>query len=154
MKMSLEEWLRNGWLTEHRTSREEISDLFRLIDRDLKDCKSSALSSDWKLNIAYNAALQSAKAALAAAGYRATREAHHFRIIHSLEHTVQADQKLIVQFDLFRKKRNISDYERAGTISNQEVYEMIDLAKTLREIVEKWLRKNYPELVLKKNKAI
>jgi hypothetical protein len=152
--MSLEEWLRNGWLTEHRTSREEISDLFRLIDRDLKDCKSSALSSDWKLNIAYNAALQSAKAALAAAGYRATREAHHFRIIHSLEHTVQADQKLIVQFDLFRKKRNISDYERAGTISNQEVYEMIDLAKTLREIVEKWLRKNYPELVLKKNKAI
>jgi hypothetical protein len=152
--MSLEEWLRNGWLTEHRTSREEISDLFRLIDRDLKDCQPSALSSDWKLNIAYNAALQSAKAALAAAGYRATREAHHYRIIHSLEHTVQADQKLIVQLDLFRKKRNISDYERAGTISDQEVHEMIDLAKALREMVVKWLRKNYPELVLKKNEAI
>ena len=50
--------------------------------------------------------------------------------------------------------RNISDYERAGTISDQEVHEMIDLAKALREMVEKWLRKNYPELVLKKNEAL
>jgi hypothetical protein len=31
---------------------------------------------------------------------------------------------------------------------------MIALAKALREMVEKWLRKNYPELVLKKNEAI
>ena len=50
--------------------------------------------------------------------------------------------------------RNISDYERAGTISDQEVHEMIDLAKALREMVENWLRKNSPELVLKKNEAI
>lgn len=148
--MSLEDWLRNGWLTEHRTSREEISDLFKLINRDLKDCQASSLSQDWKLNIAYNAALQSAKAALAAAGYRAPREALHFRIIHSLAHTVQADHRTILRLDLFRKKRNISDYERAGTISDQEVLEMIDLAKSLRVIVNKWIGKNYPELLLKK----
>lgn len=148
--MSLKDWLRNGWLIEHKTSKEEITDLFRLIDRDISDCQASGLSSDWKLNIAYNAALQSAKAALAAAGYRAPREAHHYRIIHSLEYTVQAKERLIVQLDLFRKKRNISDYERAGTISDQEVHEMIDLARSLREMVEKWLRKNYPDLVQKK----
>ncbi|MFC2165410.1 HEPN domain-containing protein [Acidobacteriota bacterium] len=147
--MSLEEWLRNGWLTAHKTSREEIFDLFRLIDRDLRDCQASALSPDWKLNIAYNAALQSAKTALGAAGYRAPREAHHYRTIHSLEHTVQADQKFIVKLDLFRKKRNISDYERAGTISDQEVDELIDLAKSLRDMVEKWLRKNYPDFFKK-----
>lgn len=47
--------------------------------------------------------------------------------------------------------RNISDYERAGTISDQEVHEMIDLAKALREMVEKWLRRNYPVLNLKYN---
>ena len=148
--MSLEDWLRNGWLTEHKTSKEEITDLFRLIDRDLRDCQASGLSPDWKLNIAYNAALQSAKAALAAAGYRAQREAHHYRIIHSLEYTVQASERLIVQLDLFRKKRNISDYERAGTISDQEVHEMIDLAKSLRKMVEKWLEKNFSEIVVKK----
>jgi hypothetical protein len=147
--MSLEDWLQNGWLTEHSASGEEISDLFRLIDRDLKDCQTSALSPDWKLNIAYNAGLQSAKAALAAAGYRATREAHHYRIIHSLEYTVEADRELIVLLDLFRKKRNISDYERSGTISDGEVQEVINLAKSLKRIVIKWLHKNYPKLVLK-----
>jgi len=147
--MSLEDWLQNGWLTEHSASREEISDLFRLIDRDLKDCQTSALSEDWKLTIAYNAALQSAKAALAAAGYRATRKSHLYRIICSLEYTVEADRELIVLLDLFRKKRNISDYERAGAISDQEVQEAIGLAKSLRKTVEKWLRENHPELPLK-----
>jgi hypothetical protein len=42
------------------------------------------ISEDWKLNIAYNAALQAATAALAAAGYRAAREQHHYRTIQSL----------------------------------------------------------------------
>jgi hypothetical protein len=46
------------------------------------------LSPDWRLNIAYNAALQAATAALAAAGYRASREAHHCRAIQSLAFTI------------------------------------------------------------------
>jgi len=39
------------------------------------------------VNIAYNAALQAAAAALAAAGYRASREQHHYRVIQSLRQT-------------------------------------------------------------------
>lgn len=46
------------------------------------------MSPDWKLNIAYNAALQAATAALAASGYRAAREQHHYRTIQSLAHTL------------------------------------------------------------------
>jgi len=37
----------------------------------------AGLDPDWRLNIAYNAALHSATAALAAEGYRATRESYH-----------------------------------------------------------------------------
>ena len=66
------------------------------------------------LAIAYNAALQCAIAALAACGYRASREAHHYRVIQSLPHTIGADAKLVAQLDAFRKKRNVGDYERAG----------------------------------------
>ena len=145
--MSLKDWLANGWLVEHKTNKREISDLFHLADRDLLDCNLSNLSPDWRLNIAYNAALQSATAALAAAGYRAVRESHHYRIIQSLVYTIHTDEKLIIQFDQFRKKRNISDYERAGCVSEQEVKEMIGLAKRIRKSVEDWICIMYPSLI-------
>ena len=81
--MSLQNWLNNGWLTEHQTSSQEIAALLAVADRDLSDCRTSGLSSDWQLNIAYNAALQTATVALAALGYRAVREAHHYRKTHN-----------------------------------------------------------------------
>jgi hypothetical protein len=147
--MTLQRWLLNNWLTPHKTSRQEISDLFAVVDRDLSDCQSSGLSSDGRLNIAYNAALQAATAALAAAGYRAARESHHYRIIQSLAYTIGASSGLIAQFDQFRKKRNIGDYERAGTTSDQEAKEMFFLAKNIRSDVEAWLRDTHPELMEK-----
>ena len=110
--MSLKDWLSNGWLTEHKTRSREIKDLFDVAYRDITDCQLSQLSSDWKLNIAYNAALQTATAALAAAGYRAGRQSHHYRVIQSLVHTIGADAEFIAQFDQFSKKRNIGGYER------------------------------------------
>lgn len=148
--MSLKNWLNNGWLTEHRTSAQEITALLAVADRDLSDCRISGLSPDWKLNIAYNAALQTATAALAASGYRAAREAHHFRVIQSLAHTIKADAGLITLFDQFRKKRNIGGYEQAGMVSDQEAEEMMDLATRLRQNVEEWLRKTHPDLLVGK----
>ena len=145
--MSLRDWLKNGWLIEHQTSPREIVDLLGIADRDLDNCQTAGLSPDWKLNIAYNAALQMATAALAAVGYRAARDAHHYRVIQSLAYTIRADARLITQIDGFRKKRNISDYERAGVVSDQEVKEMLILAGNLRASVIKWLHTNHPKLL-------
>lgn len=145
--MSLSDWVSSGWLVEHRTSPQEIADLLGVADRDLHDCTLKALSEDWQLAIAYNAALQSATAALAACGYRASRDAHHYRVIQSLVHTISADTKLVAQLDAFRKKRNIADYERTGLISATEAREMMALARMLRKHVEDWLRKNHPHLL-------
>lgn len=147
--MSLRDWLRNGWLIEHRSSAQEIESLLGIADRDLIDCQQPGLSPDWRLNIAYNAALQLATAALAAAGYRPAREAHHYRVIQSLAYTIRADPNLIAQLEKFRKKRNIGEYERSGTTSDQEVKEIFNLAKNLRKDVEDWLHKNYPQLMQK-----
>ncbi len=143
----MREWLRNGWLIEHRASPREITDLLGVADRDLTDCRAPGLSPDWRLNIAYNGALQAAAAALAAAGYRAGREAQHYRLIQSLAHTIGADVGLITRLDIFRKKRNISEYERMGAVSDHEAEEMFALAKKLRDDVEKWLRASRPELL-------
>ena len=58
------------------------------MQRDLHDSRAADVSADWRFNIAYNAALQSAKAALAAAGFRAARgwDAHR-RTLDSLQFT-------------------------------------------------------------------
>ena len=106
--MSLKNWRDSGWLTDHKSSRREISDLLSVAERDLKDSSASGISADWQLAIAYNAALQTATAALSASGYRAAREAHHYRIIQSLAHTIQAKSNLINQLDIHLGKKEIS----------------------------------------------
>ena len=133
--MSLKEWLRNAWLIEHKTGPLEIQHLLRIADRDLADCRHESLSIDWRFNIAYNAALQCATAALAAAGYRAAKEAHHYRVIQSLRYTLGSDEKLILKQDAFRKKRNISEYDHAGSVTKTELTEMIGLASELRKSI-------------------
>lgn len=144
--MSLDDWLKRGWLVEHKPSREEVADLFGVANRDLEDCQTPGLSSDWKLNIAHNAVLQVATAALAACGFRASRQAHHYRVIQSLAYTIGADAELVARLDAFRKKRNIADYERAGVVSEQEAGEMIALAHELRRSVEAWVRREHAKL--------
>jgi len=146
MSMSLRDWVQYGWLTEHKSSREEIENLLGVVDRDLKECQAKGLGADWRFAIAYNAALQAATAALAAAGYRATRDSHHYRAFQSLEYTIRAKPKLIQRLDAFRKKRNLSSYEMGGTVSDGEAKEMAALATELRAEVKRWIRAEHPEL--------
>jgi hypothetical protein len=147
MLMSLETWRNNGWLSPHQSSRREIADLLAIVDRDLKDCQSKGLSADWRFNIAYNALLQTATAALAAAGYRAGRDAHHYRVLQSLAFTAALEEAVLRQLDAFRKKRNLTGYERIGTVSDGEVSEVIQMARIIRKQVEGWIRKDHPELL-------
>jgi uncharacterized protein (UPF0332 family) len=105
------------------------------------------VSADWQFNIAYNAALQCAKAALAAAGYRAAKDAHHYRVIQSLRFTLGAEDRIIQKLDAFRKKRNISEYNHAGAITSIELDEMIALAENIRKSVEAWMVAEFPGLV-------
>ena len=145
--MSLRDWLRNSWLTEHATSPEEIVALLALVERDLANAQIAGLSADWKLNIAYNAALQAATASLAASGFRATRDQHHYRTIQSLALTMGWPAERVSQFDRYRKKRNIGGYETAGLASEQEAGEMQRLAANLRDEVLVWLHDNHPRLL-------
>ena len=145
--MTLSDWLDRGWLVKHRPDRREVRELLGIADRAIADAEVKGISPDARLSIAHNAALQLAIAALTATGYRAGREAHHYRAIQSLAFTIGASTDLVDQLDSFRKKRNISDYERAGAVSEHEAREMRALAKSLRETVTVWLKKNHPELV-------
>ena len=72
--MSLRNWLDNRWLVEHKPSPEEVADPLSVVERDLQDAVVDRISADWRLGIAYNAALQLAILALAAEGYRPERQ--------------------------------------------------------------------------------
>jgi hypothetical protein len=145
--MTLDDWQKYGWLTPHRTSAREIADLLAVIERDLADSAADQISADWRLNIAYNAALQAATAALAASGYRASRDQHHYRIIQSLRETIAAEERLVMALDAFRKKRNLGGYERAGVASDADAAEMRKLAIAVRDHVVAWLEASHPELI-------
>ncbi len=71
--MSLTQWLDNGWLVRHSTTRQEISRLLAVARRDL-DVASGTGNGDWKFGVAYNAALKLCTVLLYAAGYRAVSE--------------------------------------------------------------------------------
>jgi len=147
--MSLSNWLGNGYIAEHRTSRQEIRELLALVDRDLHESETGTHSPEWKLAIAYNALLQAAKAALAATGYRVPKSnrSHHYHTIRSLQFTVEADRATILNLEAVQKKRNISEYERAGTVSDREAQDALELAKFVSERVQNWLRTEHPDLV-------
>ena len=146
--MSLKDWEEKAkWLVAHTTTKEEIQNLLEVGERDLRDSEVAGLSDDARLSHAYAAALQYASAALSAAGYRPARGGdHHFRVIQALSLTIGWDAKRVAKLDAFRKKRNLSSYERAGEVSNAESSEMHELAVQLRKDVMAWLKKNYAEL--------
>lgn len=147
MKVSLEDWRKFGWLKAHKTSRGEIAELVGIADRDIEASGTEALHDDWRFNIAYNAGLQLANAALAASGYRVEHGGNqHYRAIDSLSLTLGTDSATIKKFEVFRKKRNVSDYERVGSVSESDVKEMRAIAEKLRKDFEAWIAKNHPNL--------
>jgi uncharacterized protein (UPF0332 family) len=145
--MSLQSWLDNHWLRAHEPSPREIANLLAIADRDIHDSQSTQISPGWRLDIAYNAILQCATAALAAAGYQAERQNKHMRTIHSLAFTLGLDAGTLSTLDKFRTKRHTAVYEHVGAVSDQEAKEAIALAKTLRADVERWIRRNHPRLL-------
>jgi hypothetical protein len=145
--MSLNDWLKNDWLQPHQTSRQEIQNLLSIIRRDLKDSQLENLSLDWKYAICYNGALQCCTIALYCKGFKpATGQSEHYRVIQSLPFTL--GEKYIEIRDYLnscRAKRNISDYDTAGTISEQEVKELYYVLIELQTELNTWLAQNYSD---------
>ena len=145
--MSLETWLANGWLRKHETSKQEIRDLLKIVDRDLNDTGSD-LSADWRFGIAYNAALKLCTVLLHASGYRAERGMQHYRTIQAMPLILGDDKKRDSDYlDACRIKRNQAEYDRVGVVSDREAEELISYVKELKTAVRDWLYADHKELV-------
>ena len=52
--MSLINWHTAGWVVEHKTTPEEIRDLFAVSERDLKDSEVAGISPDAQLGLRFH----------------------------------------------------------------------------------------------------
>jgi uncharacterized protein (UPF0332 family) len=144
--MSLEVWARNGWLRPHKITRQEVVDLFGVVDRDLKDARRD-LSTDWKFGIAYNASLQLCTILLNASGYRPEKLSAHHRTLQSLPLILGSVRNDDADYlDTCRKTRNTVEYDFAGVTTEADAKELIEFAERLRQDVRAWLKQNHPEL--------
>lgn len=146
--MSLQKWVEFGWLRAHQSSRREIAGLFSIVDRDLKDAREQTISPDWRLGIAYNAALKLCTILLHASGFRAERVLQHKRTIDALPLILGESRKDDAAYlDACRIKRNEVEYNTAGVATEANVDELLMFTTTLREDVLGWLKTNHPELL-------
>jgi len=146
--MSLDSYVENAWLKKEATSPQEISDQLGIVARCLKDASVEGISDDLRFYTTFNALLALANTALRACGYRTTnQQGHHMRTIETLEYTIQADSKTIRKILAFSKKRNIASYDAAGSVSNEEIEQILLTADSLQDAVEAWLTATHPELL-------
>ena len=141
--MSLADWAKNGWLRTHKPSKEEITNLFEIVERDLKDASAKGISDDWKFGIAYNAALKLCAILLHSSGYRPEKNLAHYRTLQALPLILGDKHKSNADYlDACRKKRNETEYDFAGNISEDEAQELIDFCSEFKTEVSSWLKKN------------
>lgn len=146
--MTLERYVENSWLRREATSRQEIADQLGIVSRSMSDASVEEISDDLRFYTTFNAILALANTALRASGYRAaTQSGHHTRVLETLEFTVKADSRLLRKLHVFSKKRNSASYDSAGSISNQDLEQVLSTAQELRHTVEDWLKKSHPELL-------
>ena len=147
--MNLKDLLNQGRLRQHKTSKKEIKNLLALVRRDIKDAKVGGLSSDRRFACAYNAILQLATILLYCKGYEPEGVGHHFTVFQTMKIIMGTDYYTLADyFDSCRAKRNITDYDYAGAISELEAEELIKEAEGFLEVTLNWLKINYSNFLV------
>jgi hypothetical protein len=145
--MSLQDWANNGWLRAHKSSKQEIMQLFAIVDRDLHDAQQKGVSADWRFGIAYNAALKLCTILLYCQGFRPEKMLAHYRTLQALPkilgHRKEDDADYL---DACRTKRNIVEYDYVGGATHADADELIDFVKKLKNEILAWLKQNHPDL--------
>jgi len=147
--MTWKQLLAQRKVQRHRTSKQEVDALRALVTRDLQDAALPDLSADRRFATAYNAALQTAKMASACAGYRVASVPGHHRLQFEAARIALGPnaQPSLDFFEISRRKRNVIDYDYASVATDTEALEILNEARAFSELVDRWIRTNYPSLV-------
>lgn len=145
--MSWNKLLANKTVQTHNSSRQEISNLKELVERDLKDAELVGLSDDRRFATAYNAVLQLSKMVIACAGYRvSTGVGHHQKTFEAAKTALGTNsaETLTDYFETCRRKRNNIDYDTAEVVSESEASDLLEKAREFKALIEDWIAQNHP----------
>jgi len=146
--MSLEQWLRNGWLQRHDATLPEIQQLLQVVDRELSDARAAGISADGRFQHAYTAALQLCAVPLRAAGYVVPKgQSHHKRTIDSLPYTLGGRWAETAEYlERCSRQRGQAMYERVDVVSEQDAGDLLQRVRQLRTDVVQWLKMEHAAL--------
>ena len=145
--MGLEDLYRFGKIQRHKTSAEEINNLFDVSKRCLEDASQTNISLDLRFISAYQAALAAAEALLYAYGYKAPKGNYHYMTWEGLRNISDDHIKqTIILFDVARQKRGNAFYDRTDVISETEFDELFREAKAFVVYIKNKIRKQFPGL--------
>jgi uncharacterized protein (UPF0332 family) len=137
-----------GKVDPHVTSKAELDDLRAVVERNLDDASIQELSDDNRFGIAYQAALLSAKMAIACAGYRVKGQGAHQTTFQALKLAMGSTVNATADYlDRCRRKRNEMTYDSEGVVSTVDAEELFRKAKEFSEAVEAWIAKHHQKFV-------
>jgi hypothetical protein len=146
--MSWAKLLASNRVTQQPSAKAELDSLRSIVARCFSDVTAKGLSADARFIMAYDAARTLSVMIVRAAGYRPRSVGGHYNTFLALEAAdPPAFAALSAYFDGCRNKRNISEYDGAGGVTDTEAEELLKAAQKFAVDAEAWIKANYPALV-------
>ena len=145
--MSWKKLITDNRVTAEAPSKTELDNLRSIVARSLKDAEAAGLSEDARFVLAYDAARTLALIVVRASGFRPkSHGGHHVNTFLALETADPAFATLSTYFDGCRTKRNISEYDYAGGVSETDADGLLVAVKQFQIDVEAWIKTNHASL--------
>ncbi|HEV3343043.1 MAG TPA: hypothetical protein VG125_21895 [Pirellulales bacterium] len=144
--MTWKKLLANNHVTREQPSKAELDNLRSIVARSMKDVTASGLSADARFVMAYDAARTLSLMVVRAAGYRPRSVGGHYNTFLALEAADGTFARLSAYFDGCRLKRNASEYDFAGGVTDTEAKELLKAVKQFAVDAEAWIKAHHSSL--------
>ncbi len=125
----------------------EIDDLRSIVRRSLGDASIEGLSAAAHFIFAYDAARTLSLIIVRAEGYKPKSVGGHTNTFLALEAADLCFAPISAYFDGCRMKRNTSEYDFAGGVSETEADGLLKAVQQFAIDVEAWINRHHPGLV-------
>ncbi len=147
--MSWTEPPREGRVEIMAAEKRELDGLRSIVKEKIHDAAAAAeagLSADTRFTLAYDAARTLALIIVRASGRRPKGVGAHAGTFAALALADPAFTAMSDYFDSCREKRNTSEYDYAGGVTDTEADELLKTAKQFAKDAEAWVAANHPHL--------
>jgi len=138
--------LANNNVTRQPGTRKELDNLRSIVSRSLKDINAPGLSAVARFIMAYDAARTFSLMIVRSSGYRPKAAGGHYNTFLALETADGRFAKLSAYFDGCRIKRNASEYDFAGGVTDTDADGLLKTVQQFAIDAEAWIKAKHPTL--------